>query len=899
MVAPDAPEAVRWAADDVVRVMGAMGLEVSFEERSGELACAGEVGTVALVGDALAGVSEPSHETDQSWSIDETSCGAGRLVELGGGGLLGRQYAAYEWLHQLGARFFHPEEEVIPDEPEFSAAVAMAGERHEQHTPDFEYRSVSLHLTHPLELGDAFRLGDESTFDDAVRYIDWQVKNLASVGTGGVGTGEHRDRGIRRGFPRSSGFRLYGTQQGDTAILDPDDPRPDTEQIADAIEERMAVENPPKLFGIGFDPSEFTEADDETVVRQLTFVADYFAETYPDVILQTTVHGTHGDPTPSFGVPYYELPQFAPTNLGAKVHTLMFYDLFRPAPVYGNADFNRLYDWMEREHTSRENIWYFPEAAWWLTFDIPVPLYLPITLEARDRDIQGIEHMLSGGLNGHRVFGTGHEWGYWQNEYCSLRMSANVDYRWTDCLDDIASVMGSAQETFRAVVEEAAVRQADFMFDPEVIRWLVGTDDETEVAASIGASFHPLPPAPREILRWEEADLDRWDEVTAPALEAIELDFRAFANRLGMEADGVPTQARNVYGEVEDGLRAFSLRARHQRLVYGALVKLRRSKLAGEPALALEAETDLMWAGSVTMAVIELVHAREEGYRYPLERSIAGGPDGTEDENWTIYPYRYLNRTHRGFYFTRIDALAQEAFDGASGPVEMQDTVLGEGESLSMIVTTGGDVSVDFGDGSSDVGPGPFTHDYEPGVYEVVVSGERDGEPFEERIPVARVITETHTGFSGRVIEPMGAEVIEGVLPALVFGRIDTDEGGRVALGFAGTEDHHVSAGGWVELVDDVEAGIRTAPLSVSVPVINRSTGSPLTSLTVEDAVLVGDASAPILEGMLGSDDVVSAVVSIGGFDEQGARRLLAETLGYTPETLPDTLSFRVEFTAE
>ncbi len=36
------------------------------------------------------------------------------------------------------------------------------------------------------------------------------------------------------------------------------------------------------------------------------------------------------------------------------------------------------------------------ESAWWLTFDIPVPLYLPITIEARDRDIQGIAFMLEG-----------------------------------------------------------------------------------------------------------------------------------------------------------------------------------------------------------------------------------------------------------------------------------------------------------------------------------------------------------------------------------------------------------------------------------------------------------------------------------------------------------------------
>ncbi|HJK91178.1 MAG TPA: hypothetical protein RMH26_10655, partial [Polyangiaceae bacterium LLY-WYZ-15_(1-7)] len=497
-----------------------------------------------------------------------------------------------------------------------------------------------------------------------------------SIGHPGVGSGELADYGLRRGFPPQAGMRLYGAQQGSTAILDPDDPRPAEEQIAEAIDERMSATPRPAYFSFGFDPSEFTEVEDTVVVEQLGFVADHFAEHYPDVILQTTNHGTAGEPTETYGIRYYDLPKLAPENLGVKVHTLMFYDLFRPAPVYGNEDFSNLYDFMEEEYLDR-NLWYFPESAWWLTFDNAIPLYLPITIEARDRDIQGIAHMLEGGLDGHRVFGTGHEWGYWQNEYCSFRMAADLAYRWTDCLGDIASVMGGAEEEVAAVLQAAVERQEEFMFDAEAIRWLVGTDPETEIADSIGVVFHPLPPTPRAMLRWDADEVAAFEAETLPLLEGIERDFFLLASRLNAVEDAVPEGARNVFGEIRDGLEAFQLRARHQRQVYGAVALLRRSQLEGDASLRAMGEAELSAAGETTERVLEVIRRREAGYRYaPLERAIAGGPEGTDDENWTIYDYRYLNRTHHGYYFTRIDAMAQEAFEGAREAVIVEDAVL-------------------------------------------------------------------------------------------------------------------------------------------------------------------------------------------------------------------------------
>lgn len=895
-VSPVAPDAVLWTADDLERYLVAMGRRVTRLDRGGELRCRTDRGQVALLGEGLGEPQLPVTANEQTWRVEEERCGAGVLVRLSGGGVLGRQYAAYEWLHRRGVRFFHPEEEIVPDTMERAPEPFVR-----QHTPAFPVRSVSLHLTHPLELGDAFRLGRQEHFDEALRYIDWQLKNGASRGHGGVGVGPSAHHGIVRGFPRTSGLNLHNAQQGGRPVIDPDDPRSEEAQIEEAILAIMEAPNPPEEFSFQFNPSEFTEIPDTDAVRQMTFVADFFAEHYPDVRVYTTNHGTAGPPTETYGVRFYDLSQFAPDNLGVKVHTLMFYDLERPAPVYGNEDFHNLFDFMESEY-QRRRLWYFPESAWWLTFDNAVPLYLPVTIEARDRDIQAISFMLEGGLEGHHVFGSGHEWGYWQNEYCSFRMAADLDYRYGDCLADIAQPMGEAAGEVVAVLEDTIALQATHMFDPELLAYMVGTDPETEIAASVGIVFHPLPPSPPEILGWDEARVAAFDDAIRPALERLDDRYAALALRLDAVEGEVPERARNVFDEIRDGIEVTGLRARHAWQIYGALVELRRAQLtlgAREPAEAL-----LEDALATTDQALAVIHRREAGYRYrPLERSIGGGPGLDEDDNWTIYRYRVHARAHHGYYYTRIDELAREAFEGSVEPVVLDDALIGPGEEAHVTVTDAAleAATVDWGDGAVDDAVGTVSHAYAaPGYVDVAVRGTRAGEAFEVVLPAAALSVEHRTGFTGRIVEPENADLIEPVMPGLVLGPV-ADGTGAVGFDTTGTGRVHHRLWSRVELVVGSGATLATAPADLNVPIVTRSTGAVMTQIAIRRATAeISEPTGPlVLRGDLPTDEIVRAVVAIGGFDEAGARRVVASTLGYTPDDLPDELPFRVEYDVE
>lgn len=893
-VSPDAPRGVRIAADDAVHYLDGMGLSATLDAtRRGELGCRGGVGRVVFGGDGLVTPSMPGEATDQTFRIDSRHCGDGRLVRLDGGGLLGRQYAAYEWLRSLGVRFFHPEQEYVPSAPRFADAPYVR-----THTPAFRDRSVSLHLTHPLELGDAFRLGNEAYFEEARRYIDWQVKNLASTGTLGVGSGALATYGIERGFPSSTGLRLYGAQQGSMGIIDLDSPTPWQTQITDAIAARMnpASGAKPVRMTVSFDPSEFTEIDDQIVVAQLTFIAEYMAANHPDVKVAAINHGTHGEPTAHYGIRYYDLPRLAPANMGVIVHPLMFYDLFRPAPVYGNADFNHFYDFMQEEHTTRE-ITYFPEAAWWLTFDIAVPLFLPITVEARDRDIQGIRHMLEGRLVGHHVFGTGHEWGYWQNEYCSYRMAADLDVRWQDCFEDITGIMGAAATETQSVIEEVVANQQTFMFDAEMIRYLVGTDAETEAAQAIGVSFHPLPPSPPEILMWSQATVDTFQTEIEPRLARIALDFASFVQRLEVVRPEVPVDALPFFDEIVDGVEMFAIRARHQRQVYGGLVALRESQLAGSPTLRAEAEVDIARAAATTEAARAVIARREAGYRYhPLERAIAGGPLGGGDDNWTTYDYRYLNRTHHAFYFTRIDALAAEALSGANEAYEVEDALTGPGMAHVVRVLDPAltDSAFAWGDGTMASGMTTYSHVYASAA---AFDASLTSEGFTASIPLAQLESENTTGFSGVIIAPDGAALIESLLPAIVFGAIDD---GRLAVGFSARADHAVSPTSWSPLaIDEAAEVLSTVPTDVYLPIIAKASGTIYTRMEVRAFVLSQPSPSMVeVTGSLSIASVIDAIVLVGNgaFDLQGARVIVAATLGYTRDTLPAFVPFVVHY---
>src|SRR5690606_32276790 len=174
---------------------------------------------------------------------------------------------------------------------------------------------------------------------------------------------------------------------------------------------------------------------------------------------------------------------------------------------------------------------------------------------------------------------------------------------WTDCVADITSPMGPAAQEVAAVIEEVVRLQERDIIYGDILAYLVGTDPETEVAASVGIQFHPLPPAPSAIMKWDLDQITAWQTRIAPQLQRMADDYAALVERLEAQRERVPEGGLPWFDEIVDGVEVTGLRAQHSLEVYGAVVKAREGQVRFDPLLAVEAEALLSDADATTATV--------------------------------------------------------------------------------------------------------------------------------------------------------------------------------------------------------------------------------------------------------------------------------------------------------
>ncbi len=898
----DPAPALALAADDLEAVLrDTLSLTV---ERHDTAAPACAAGVIAVDVGGVTGQHPRSGESlaDQDYFLSEETCDGGRKLTLGGGSLLSAQWAVYHLTELLGVRYFHPEQTYVPDTAEWPADPIDIVE-----SPTFYDRWFNAHRTHPIELSAPLDVGDLDMGQYQRNWIDWLLKNR-STRSGGWDGEFVGDYAFMRGFPRGAGLNLYSSQQGGTPLIDPDDPRSVEEQIAAAIEQRMAaVAGMPDVtqFGFTFNPSEFTEGDPEETVETLTFIANTIAADYPGVRVECINHGTAMEEREPYGVRFMDLSMFAPDNLEVKLHTLMFYDIVRPAPVYGNDDFSFFRDFIEDQYDNRR-LHYYPESSWWLTFDLPVPLYLaPASLDARDIDMAYLRPFLSDGpdaqtgVYGHETFSSGQEWGYWLIDYCTTKMSWDIDFTARDCIADVASIFRKSEPVIQAF-DEAMSFQADIMREPDIVRFLVGSDDETEVAFDTGIVFHPLPPRPGEILTYTDEQAQALTDILAQ-LDTVALNHHAWAQQIDESVLANEGMKKVLLEEMRDGFEVFSLRASHAIEVYQAALDLRAAIAATDLDAIDAAFTGVELARAFTTEATSLVRAQEARYRYPAALTIVGDEPGTEGaiENKTIYPYRYLGRTHRMFYWHRPDEQLAMLFGDGLELVRPNRRLLPAGQALTIDLLADGvsDLQVDRGDGTVDNALAPYTY-ADQGVYHWTLDATSESGVIHHEDDVA-IVDRRFVFARGRldVIEPEGASLLAGLMPGFVVGLMDGPAGEQIALGRV---DEHFDE---QDLVVAAHAPLTVRPRNgmVSEPGDLSLELRDVGNVNVYDAVIDLEPHPDYdyifylnFEGVLRIQEVIDLLVGVGGFEEVGARQLVADILEYTPETLPDEVSFRL-----
>ncbi len=626
---------------------------------------------------------------------------------------LGLSMAVYGALEALGFGFLHP---LQPFRPLALRPPPLTLD--ETARPRWKKRELHLHTQHPLELtellqgwgpaGPTDATGFDAQLPEWEAYCEWLVANrqngvewfllwaqawatfadsparfqrLARLVDKGHDFGLAVGIDVPIAFGQQHAFRLVRTR-GTLA-----------QELAE-LRTRMDL-----VMTAGFDfvgteagTSEFTAPEPQRMLEWMNELTRHVETTYGKHVF-IKVHASSGQtaagfPDPVTGAPinFNFLPHFADPRLGVLPHTVQHYGLTDLAPTYGNSDFDFIRKFLRQQVGRRPVVWY-PETAYWVSFDVDVPLFLPIYAERRLYDLRLIAQDEESGLtgsgatagqrmDGQLIFSSGWEWGYWLNDVVAAR---------------------SAYEPFVSVRDHTqalrlALRPVTQVFGAEALtveQWLVDTV-AAEQALLIEGRINGV--RPNDITRRSgQAYLqgfETWDDISEraaaarlgpaqmtqparlglvdmrnplhggpgysaeiePLLREMKTTFGALSARAEMLRGRLSGPARALFDELADAAKMTALRARQVHGLYDYV-----DGWLDPNVTTAQRRARLSDARGALDAARLVVNERERFYRVPRSRISGWRP------NPTSYSFTYLWTVRALFYWWRDEGKAVDA----------------------------------------------------------------------------------------------------------------------------------------------------------------------------------------------------------------------------------------------
>jgi hypothetical protein len=628
----------------------------------------------------------------------------------------------------LGFAFMHPLSPTLPTAlPATLPAVDVTT------APRWQVRNMHLHTQHPLELTEFLQgmgvggpgdvAGFEAMFPEWASFLEWMVANgqnevewilLEAASFAEFAQSPDRQDRLRRivdvchdwGVACGVDAPIIFQQQHTWRLI---------RDLGDrAVESAQLRERVDWLMEAGFDflgtesgSTEFTNPGAERMLSWMDELAIYLDETY-DKEVMIKVHCSTGQTAEPFvdrttGEPlnFNFLPTYADRRMGVMPHTVQIYGLDDPAPTYGNTDFGYIRDFLQEEAGKRLVVWY-PETAYWVSYDVDVPLFLPVYAERRVADLQLLADDEDLGLmgrgaeagahmDGQVIFSSGWEWGYWLNDVVAARASwdpfqgGNTPAEsMRNILAPLARVLGdSGAAIVDEVVDLASVQRAVLLYGDingtrpdDVVRrngiaYLTGVeafDDVLDVARDTGLADATTQPDRLGLVEMR-------NPLRPPPAYTGEIDLllRHMVDVFEDSMNGLDTLTANgpgadLFDEFKDAQR-ITLRRAEQLVGLYEYVDRRLDLDQTQRQLSLAA------ARAALDDAIDIVARREARYRVPVARVAAWR------DNPTCYAFTYLWTVHSLHYWWRDEG---KAVDAPVSPcylniINPASTALGEG----------------------------------------------------------------------------------------------------------------------------------------------------------------------------------------------------------------------------
>jgi hypothetical protein len=684
---------LRSVVGDRLRVLGPGDDEATRDAKPGALIIA--LGGAAAGRDVRPSDAEIAAMPPESLWMRTGERGGVRVLTASGG------YGAYALLEELGFGFLHP---LAPSHPK-ELVVPEALDRRE--SPRWPMRGVQLHTMHPLELTRLLNGWGQTGPDDAAgweamlpewdRFLEWMLANrqnrvhwvlLEADSWSTFATSDVRLGRLKRLVDRGHAFGLtigvdvpiaLGQQHTFRLITQAGELADETAQLESRVDWLMRA---------GFDylatengTTEFTHADATRMVAWMDALAAHLGDVYRKRAF-VKIHCSTGQTTPDYTDPWTHeplnvnfLPHFADPRLGIMPHTVQHYGLDDPAPTYGNVDFSYMRNFLRNEIGRRPVLWH-PEVAYWVSFDVDVPLFLPLYAERRVHDLRLLgADATATRMDGQQYFSSGWEWGYWLNEVVAARAAWDPHLEAPTDQEALARVLapalrpfgGAAAEVVRLIVDTARAEK-DLLIDGKVagappasiarrngqayLQGFEAWDDISTLAASIPGIPAAQTTQPERLglveMRTPLHLPPRYTGEVEPLLAQMEADLGALDARWDALGPRVPEEARDVFDDLRDAMKMTALRARQMHGLYDYVDA--RDDANSAPRLQR-----LATARTALDEAARIVARREPRYRVPAQRIAGWGP------NPTAYDFGYLWTVRSLYYFWRDEGKAVDA----------------------------------------------------------------------------------------------------------------------------------------------------------------------------------------------------------------------------------------------
>ena len=582
--------------------------------------------------------------------------------------VLGAQYGVSAAVEDLGFRFRHPTDTLVPRVPALAAtAEADFGVVHQ---PEIRVRGLQLHTLHPIEGYFALWEPSPGNAHDAHATVDWLVKNrgnflqwpalediLDADRRAAWQTYEREilDDAHLRGIRVGIGLELFGSANLQRAF-DLIDDTTGAVPIGTQIAARLHV----VLDGLPWDVvaisyGEFFDADPQSFIDANNALAAELRAQAPATELHAIVHvgGAQRVTYQGHDIPYYFLVQYADPTIIPDIHSVMYYDLFEPTGgAYQQDNFDEHRQYIVDRMCANQRAAYFPELAYWVAFDDSVPTFLPLYVHSRWLDLDGLPGLAPapcGKLDAHILFSTGYEWGYWLQNVTALHDSYEHAATAQALIDDaLAPDMGAAAA---AIVGELADAQDAALITKKLAAYLAGRDAVIDSGRDLGIISQP------DRVTFDQLATMTADDRSAFAIQVI-LPLEAHGDAL----DGFAARFAALdlpdsrwVREVRDGLDIDRTRVRFVAHAYRAVI----AHLTGDNVTAASERGLAADQLAAATAVISARHADLHDTHH--DRLFA------RTLNQTSYGYGYLFFANSACYWNR--ELSQ--VDGALGNADL------------------------------------------------------------------------------------------------------------------------------------------------------------------------------------------------------------------------------------